>query len=190
MPRITRKGAERSQCRPLRNEAILWQAGDLGDLPLVLKNLLRTTPHRCCLLHAAVQERHDLRSGAVCIGREGRGGRAVGNVLLDGPQHRVSIVSASGNIRERVAAARCGGLLSAPQERHNLRSRAVRVRRERRVAGTLGDPVLDCPQDGAVIIAACGFLAAGSLRRARGRSRPGRGCRCRRGRRSWCWCRW
>ena len=65
----------------------------------------------CKSLLASPEEGHDLRSGAICVGAECRVGGSLGDVLLDCPQNCVGIVGIGGNIRERIATARHGGLL-------------------------------------------------------------------------------
>ena len=49
-------------------------------------------PYVSRLLLAAPEEGHDLRSGAIRIGAECRAGGSLGDVLLDRPQYRISIV--------------------------------------------------------------------------------------------------
>ena len=107
-------------------------------------------------LLAAPEESHDLRSGAIRVGAEGRAGGSLGDVLPDRPQHRIGVVGRGLHIRERIAAARCRGLLRTPQESDDLGTGAGHVGAERGVAGALGDAILHCPQHSVVIIAAHG----------------------------------
>lgn len=61
----------------------------------------------------AVQEGHDLRTGADGIRTEGGIASALGDALLDRPQHCVTVVRIRGDIRESGGAAlrdgRAGG---------------------------------------------------------------------------------
>ena len=112
----------------------------------------------CKSLLASPEEGHDLRSGAICVGAECRVGGSLGDVLLDCPQNCVGIVGIGGNIRERIATARHGGLLITPEETHSLRSRTDGIRREHSIARTGRDPVLDCPGNRLRIVGTCRYI--------------------------------
>ena len=59
------------------------------------------------LLHAAIQEAHDLCAGAGGIGAEGIGGHALGDALCHCPQDRISVVGVIRHIGKGIHAARC-----------------------------------------------------------------------------------
>ena len=123
-------------------------------------------------LLAAPEEGHDLRSGAIRVGAEGRVGGSFGDVLLDRPQHRIGVVGRGLHIRERIAAARCRGFFRAPQERDDLGAGAGVIRAEPGLAGAFGDAVFYRPQHRVVIVVARGNVGkrhgARSRRRASG----------------------
>ena len=97
-----------------------------------------------------------MRSGAIRVGAECGVGGSLGDVLLDRPQYRISIVGGGLHIGKGIGRTRCRGLLGTPQERDNLGAGAGHVGAERGVAGALGDAILHRPQHSVVIIAAHG----------------------------------
>ena len=109
---------------------------------------------RRSLYSKAIQEGHDLRSGAICVGAECGVGGPLGDVLLGRPQNRISIVGGGLHIGKGIGRTRCRGLLGTPQERDDLGAGAGHVGAERGVAGALGDAILHRPQHSVVIIAA------------------------------------
>ena len=117
---------------------------------------VRLWGHASCLLLAAPEEGHDLRSGAIRVGAELHCRCTLGDTAFHHPQNRVKIVSTGLDIREWVAAARDRRFFRAPEETHDLRSRAGVVGAERGVARALGDAILYRPQHSIVIIAAHG----------------------------------
>lgn len=115
----------------------------------------------CLLGQRSPDKGYDLCTGAVCIRAELGVARSLGHVFLDSPQNSIGIVSAGCNVSKRICTA-CGrGFLAAPQEGHDLRTRAVHVRAEGRLAGTDGNAVLNCPQDCVIVVAASGNVGEG-----------------------------
>ena len=102
-----------------------------------------------------------MRSGAIRVGAECGVGGSLGDVLLDRPQYRISIVGGGLYIGKGIGRTRCRGLLGTPQERDNLGAGAGHVGAERGVAGALGDAVLHRPQHSVVVVAACGDVGEG-----------------------------
>ena len=115
---------------------------------------LAAWPYVSRSLFAAPDEGDDLCAGAVGVRAERGVGGALGDVLLDSPQHRVSVVGACLHIGERIGRARCRGLLGAPQEGHDLRTGAGGIGAEHGLAGALGDAVLHGPQHRVIVVAA------------------------------------
>ena len=109
---------------------------------------------RRSLYSKAIQEGYDLRSGAIRVGAECGVGGSLGDVLLDRPQYRISIVGGGLYIGKGIGRTRCRGLLGTPQECDDLGAGAGHVGGERGVAGALGDAILHRPQHSVVIIAA------------------------------------
>ncbi len=109
-------------------------------------------------LEGTVQERHALAARAGRIGRECRLGHAVRDAVLNGPGNRLGIVSARGNIREAACGLRLGAAGGAPQERHDLRTRAGLLGSEQVIAHAGGDAVLDRPLDSLIEVRAVGHV--------------------------------
>lgn len=131
----------------------LWlQAGDLIDLPPA-SALCRVKCFVCwSLLHAAVQEGHDLCSRAVVVGREGRGGRTVGHLLHIAPGHRLGIIAIRRNIREAAGALWLRGANGSPQESHGLGAGAGAAGSKQVLADAGGDALADRPLDCLVVV--------------------------------------
>ena len=100
----------------------------------------------------AIQERHDLGPGAVIAGREGGGGSAAGDTVLNGPCNGIVVVHTTLHILERDSSLDCLGTGIPPQEGDDLRASASGIGRESSVGGSDRDPLLHGPQDGLVII--------------------------------------
>ena len=123
-------------------------------------------PPCCCfggagLLHAAIQEGHDLRTGAVVVGAEGSGGSTGSNTVLHGPQDRIGVVGVSGHIREGIHGAGNRELLRAPQEGDDLGAGTGHVRAECGIRGANRDTLLHGPQHGVVVVAASLHIGKG-----------------------------
>lgn len=89
-----------------------------------------------------------MRSGASCIRAESGGRGTCGDTGFGCPEDGFFIVGSSLDIRERIACAcrlRTSG--GAPEESHNLRSGAARVRTECGCGGAGGNLVHDRPVD-------------------------------------------
>ena len=96
--------------------------------------------------HGAVQEGHDLASGAGGVRGEGGVGHAVGHLVLHGPGHRLGVERLRAHIREAgLGALRRRGLSEAIQEGHDLASRAGGVRGKRGIGHALRDTLLHGP---------------------------------------------
>ena len=71
-------------------------------------------------LLAAPDKGDDLCTGAVGVGAERGGGGSLGDVLLDGPQHRVGVVGIGLYIGKGIDRTCRRGFLRTPQERDDL----------------------------------------------------------------------
>lgn len=109
---------------------------------------------RPSLRQLAVEEGHDLASGAVTRGAEGRVRSAAGDSLLLGPLDGGGVVVAAVHVREAAAAADRRLTGKAVQEGHGLAAGHGGVGAEGRRGGAGGDPLLHGPQDGVIVISA------------------------------------
>ena len=107
------------------------------------------------------QEGDDLSTVAGHVGTEGVSGIALGDTGLDGPEDRVGVELAGGDILEGIGLGAGGSVLAAEEEGHDLAAGASLVGAEGGLRGALGDAVLDGPQDGVVAVAALGDVGEG-----------------------------
>ena len=101
-----------------------------------------------------VEEGDALGSGAVVVGREGRGGGAGGDLLLHGPEDSFIIVRVLLHIREGVGDGGVLLVLEAPEEGDDLGSGDKVAGTERRFTGAVGDPLLHRPEHRLVVVGA------------------------------------
>ena len=119
-------------------------AAEIGARLYVGKRVIRAGRRGLPLI--APEEGDDLRTGAGVVRAEGRAGRAVGDALFDCPKDGIVIIRALPHVTERVFAAYGVGLSGrAPQEGHDLRSRAALLRAKCRRTRAVGDLIRDCP---------------------------------------------
>ena len=121
--------------------------------------------------HVAVQECHDLRSGAGGVGAEGGGAGACGDTGFGGPEDGFFVVGAGLDVRKGIVRClRCGAALEAPEEGDDLCAGAGRIGTKRGCAGAGCDVLFHCPEDGFIVVSVgdvCkGVVGAGGLRAA------------------------
>ena len=155
-------------------------SGLLFSIAACASNHSETDNRKIYLLLAligSVEERHDLRARAVRVGAERRVGSTVRDAVPNGPGHGLGVVSARGNIREAAHCLRLRGAGHAPQERHDLRTRAGLVGAKRRRAQAIGDAVFNGPLHRVIVVGRGRNVGEldGLLRRRLGLGGNGRG---------------
>lgn len=143
-----RRADRTSRCptdkRSVRCQATFRQGQRLSKrCPFAFLSAIPSYP--CFLLHAAVEERHDLGSRAVVAGAEQTIADTTGNAVLLRPSNRRRIVGVRGHVQEGGITAHGRAAVGAPQEGDRLRSRAVAVGVEGHSAGAAGDALLNRP---------------------------------------------
>ena len=154
-------------------------SGLLFSIAACASNHSETDNRKIYLLLAligAIQERHDLRAGAVRVGAERRVGSTVRHVACDRPVDRVGIERIGRNVGEVRAAAR-GALEGAVQERYTLAARAGLVGAKRCRAQVIGDAVFNGPLHRVIVVGRGRNVGEldGLLRRRLGLGGNGRG---------------
>ena len=113
---------------------------------------------RSLLCECAVDEGDSLAASAGCFGTEGAVSETIGDLVGNCPCNCVCAVGAGSDICE--VGAGCNLLIAGctEQEGDDLATSANCIRVEGGLGGTLGDALLDCPQDRVVVYAVLAYV--------------------------------
>ena len=128
----------------------------------------------------AVQEGHNLTSGAAAVGSKGGGCHAVCNALGNGPQHCIVVICALGNVCEHILVDGGGSAGRTVNEGNGLTTVNGGFRLKGGGRHAVGYTLLNSPQHSFVIVGVClnigkGILCRGRLGAAHGTPQEGDG---------------
>ncbi len=138
-----------------RGDSFFNSPQDCVIVVFALGNILEGVCGGCRRRTAAgtVQEGHNLRTGAACVGAEGGAAGAGGHALFHCPKNCLIIIFAFLHVLEGIyAAARLGTSGSTVQEGYNLRTGTACVGAEGGAAGAGGHALFHCPKNSVIEI--------------------------------------